>query len=614
MRSRASFFNKQFSLHLLRRFWPMWLLWLSFLLLAGPVNLATEYDENLARYVSYLRHSLLDSALAVVIFAGIAGALMAMAMLSWLYNARTCGLVASLPMRRETAFNTAVLTGLVPMLISEALVALVILVLYRGRGVENRYVLEWLGAAAFSTVGFYGFACFCGVLTGSVLVLPVVYGLLLVAVPLTEALVRSLFGELLYGYSYGEVWTLRLSPPIWLGENMKVKNLVESDYKAGIAGVYSLTELNYLAVFCAIGVAFVLLAVLILRKRHMETAGEIVAVPVLRPIFRVCMAVGFSLAGTLLFMEAFAYNLRGAARLTLLLVLLCVFAALGWFVAEMLIRKTLRVFDHGWKQIGVICACLLTLAILTELDVTGYETRVPKASEVESVELGMLNTALRETESVEAVIALHENIIAHKAENKMLRSGDGHSVSIGYVLKNGKTLQRLYNIAENGAAWADPNSDIALCQKVCNLPEARRSRVLADRDFGAADIAVAEITVDTPDLKMERWTSETIRLTPEQAVSLYREGILPDALTGGISRWYLWSSPEREAEQTNLTVDIRLIRDEEEPLQHRPLYLSARVLFDSENTLRWLRENLGLEPRTLAEIGTQTGLHPIQGG
>jgi hypothetical protein len=56
--------------------------------------------------------------------------------------------------------------------------------------------------------------------------------------------------------------------------------------------VYRVQDQGYLIAVGAAGLALGLLAVLILKKRHMESAGEIVAVPVLRPIFRVCMAVG----------------------------------------------------------------------------------------------------------------------------------------------------------------------------------------------------------------------------------------------------------------------------------------------------------------------------------
>ena len=185
MKSGTSFFNKSFSLHLLRRFWPLWCLWLAVLILVGPLNLGTilpaNYDST-ASYVNNLNRLILDSGRIVCCLAVFAGALMAMAMLSWLYNPRTCGLVCSLPLKRETLWCTAFLTGLVPMLAAEVLVFLLLLARFGAvPGVVHAYLRTWLAASALSTAGFYGFACFCGVLTGNVLILPAVYAVLGIA-------------------------------------------------------------------------------------------------------------------------------------------------------------------------------------------------------------------------------------------------------------------------------------------------------------------------------------------------------------------------------------------------------------------------------------------------
>ncbi|MBQ7144390.1 MAG: hypothetical protein IJR65_04470, partial [Oscillospiraceae bacterium] len=62
MRSRTSFFDIRFSRHLLRRFWPLWLLWLALLLLVGPLGLNVSRYQEPARYVTELRGELLSSA------------------------------------------------------------------------------------------------------------------------------------------------------------------------------------------------------------------------------------------------------------------------------------------------------------------------------------------------------------------------------------------------------------------------------------------------------------------------------------------------------------------------------------------------------------------------
>ena len=88
--------------------------------------------------------------------------------------------------------------------------------------------------------------------------------------------------------------------------------------------------------------------------------------------------------------------------------------------------------------------------------------------------------------------------------------------------------------------------------------------------------------------------SDHIVLTPAQAVSLWREGIVPDAEAGNLSRWRIRYGEEDDAERTNMSVTImrRVQREEGMFMDH----LDEQVLVSSENTLRWLRDELGLEP------------------
>ena len=110
------------SLHLLRRFWPLFLSWFAILLLACVSLEVPEYlRKEPILYVSNFRQIILSSAEPLVWAAFFGGALVAMAMLSYLYFPRDCGLINSLPLRRETVYFTAVLTGLVPMLLCDVL-------------------------------------------------------------------------------------------------------------------------------------------------------------------------------------------------------------------------------------------------------------------------------------------------------------------------------------------------------------------------------------------------------------------------------------------------------------------------------------------------------------
>ena len=609
MRSGTSFYNRGFGRSLLRRFWPLWVLWLLVLLYA-PLQLAgirnADYYQN-ADFLNNIHRSILYSGVQLTFVSIFAGALMAMAMLSYLYSPRSCGLVNSLPMRREEAYCTAFLTGLVPMLAAEGLTALVMLSLCLGiPGVQTGYLGQWLGMVLLGTTGFYGFACFCGMLTGNVLVLPAVYFALGFAAWIYESALRALLGQLVYGYTYSAMLLDRLAPIPRVLSRLEVTtdHTVSGNVPAALPAVYHVQDQGYLIAVGAAGLALGLLAVLILKKRHMESAGEIVAVPVLRPIFRVCMAVGGGLVLACGMCDWFLRSLlSGPALAAAAMVLLCAGAAIGWFVAEMLIKKTLRVFDHGWKQIGLIAACLVAVALAAELNLTGYETYVPDADQVESVTLFAREQKLTDPESIAAYCDFHRGLIAHKAENEREDSTRYWSMPLTYTLKDGRRVTRLYRLINNERTQNDPDSDLNRYEAVCNLPEAILHRAGIDRAVTADTVRQAYVNISSWH-EETGWNGQTLMLTPAQAESLYREGILPDAMAGNIARSYAWESPRCRAEQSNmsLTVELTPLQGDPEGDYYFRNVVDVTVLMCSENTLRWLKENLALEPENLYEL------------
>ena len=597
MRSRTSFFDKRVSLHLLRRFWPLWLAWLAVLTFAAfSVNADSVRTEPIS-YVSSLRVNLLTAGEALSWVSFFAGALMAMAMLSYLYFPRDCGLMNALPLRRETVYYTALLTGLVPMLLCDALACALLWALYGRAGVGTRYFFWWFEMVALANAGFYGCACFCGTLTGNVLVLPAVYLVLSLSAAMFEAAVRSVFSELLYGYVFDGIWSEWLSPLVWFTDHRVYKTVIPSNVAKGITAEYAPLWIGYLAGLCAVGLVLAALGVLIVRRRHMESAGEIVAVPVLRPVFRVCMTFGCGL-GIPMFWAAATMDYQPTNFVLLTLsVLVC--AALGYFLAEMLIKKTLRVFGHGWKRLGVLCACLLAFLALTKLDVTGYETHIPDRAEIESVELmDYIGGTLREPETIDAFLDFHRGVVEHRDQNRSALPGlRTQSTWLTYHLKNGKTFRRNYLLPLSDELYADPASDLRAWERVMNMPEIRMMQLFADVDWSEADVENAWVEIISErEGDMSPRVEAHEALTPAQAVSLYREGILPDAENGNIYHWHLWDSGEARAEQTNLLVTIYLRRDAQGQEYGQVFPMSAPVLTCSENTLHWLKENLDLTP------------------
>ena len=120
MKSKISCFDAGIARNLARRFWPLWAVYFAAMVVAFPLELTSvaiySYAQANAR--------VLECAMQSVRVAIPAGAAMAMAMFSYMYSSRSVGMICSLPLRRETMYMTALLCGLVPMLIADVIAVL----------------------------------------------------------------------------------------------------------------------------------------------------------------------------------------------------------------------------------------------------------------------------------------------------------------------------------------------------------------------------------------------------------------------------------------------------------------------------------------------------------
>lgn len=150
-----------------------------------------------------------------------------------------------------------------------------------------------------------------------------------------------------------------------------------------------------------------------------------------------------------------------------------VWAVIGCFVARMLLEKSFRVFRY-WKGAAVSAGVFLLLFLAVGFDLTGFETRVPTADQVESVELGgaqlcylydggdRVTTVASSPELVDYAILLHQTAVDQRDERPAGTTAST-TLRVTYRLKNGGELSRYYNDLrvypseadqEGTAAWA----------------------------------------------------------------------------------------------------------------------------------------------------------------
>ncbi len=616
MKSKTSCFNPTIAKNLLRRFWPLWLAYFLLLLLI-PLSLFNRLRSyRIGLDMSPGLNFLLASYGEMMLFLSlIAGLLAAMAVFGYLYQNRSCGLMTSLPVTRTCLFFTCFLTGLF-VLLGTDLVVMLITALYCLAGYLNfGTLLAAFGLLMLSTVFFYGFACFCAMLTGNLLVLPLVYFLLNFAAIIIDQNTRFLLCRLLYGMSSGISRLPFLSPLVYM---VHKHNVVYAEWPERV----HILGLGTVAVYAAIGMGFALLAWRLFWKRRMETAGDTVAIRVLKPVFVCCMAFGTAIVLTSVLFDLLNLTINGRPAALVLLLMLLFGALIGYFAARMLIEKSFRVFRGHWRGFLICAAVIVLLVSACEWDVFGYETWVPKAEEIESVSFGDVHE-LSEPETIEAALKMHQSLIEHKDWHETAANSrgeyvssteDGYQVSrnlnLSYQLKNGKTVWRGYRVFGTNKELETPSSDLMRMEELFNLPECMKKRCTTVYPMNPENVAQAYLHVERGDASGEIH-QDSIRLEPEELIALWTNGVLPDLAENHFGHSSLYGT-NGTWEKTDVGLNFVLVEDAEsfyreggnsEKMEWHEYQIGA----DAVHTIDWIREHTGIEPEhsdlTLYGIG-----------
>ncbi|MBQ5739237.1 MAG: hypothetical protein IIV78_02385 [Oscillospiraceae bacterium] len=524
----TSCFNKTLFKKNLQRFWPLWLgyalIWFVILpliqfsdLLYGHMN-----GNTLAVSRTILETSVIGGLIMGVIF----GLLFAMAEFSYLSNGRATQGLHALSSRRETFYITNYLSGLFCQLstLAATFVLTGMITLFNLTFDLSALVRGFLICTLF-VVFFYSFGVFCMMFSGQALAAPVFYGILNFLSIAMETLLRTFAGSFLYGYndSLNEMYTDFLCPVWMFADNVDIRTIHETQPMLNNAGVYEMQHVTVgyelegfgiILAYALVGVVLAVLGLLVYRRRASEETGTVVAIPWARPIFKygVALCAAFS-AGQLLYYLLFG-NYVGSNKLFLPGMLGCITVAglLGFFAAEMLLKKRFNVFRSSLGGAIAVVSALVIIGVGMSFDPTGYETYTPDAEDVEYVYVNFYSDGVDfyeevyDKETIEALITAHKAVIAEKDKMLSYRDGNyGHvnddliddsyfHFSVRYYLDNDREVRRQYNgghiLREE---LADPTSFASAITEFINMPEASYTRTLG-RNFGRAGEVGSTIT------------------------------------------------------------------------------------------------------------------------
>ena len=608
MPSERTFFNKAVYKRALSRFWLIGAAYaavLCFLTLMCGQFFNSEFTE-MSEYVSYSILSNLTR--REIVAAAAAAVVMAIAVHGWMFRKTSAAYIAALPVTREALLISSMLAALTLLILPCIIAMLVSLLLYGGGPLWTPYLLCSAAAVVLMNIAFFGLASFCTVFTGNAAVLPALYVIALYGFVGIEVVTRYIAEFLLFGVR-GTGWELAVLSPVYYFSNNYV-------------GSYSYA-IPLTAIYAAAGVILAGLAVIFFRHRRMEAAGETVAVPALRPLFRWGLAAVGALGMALLILKtvfdvgAYGAGNRGTpARVAILLLAMLFGAAVGWFGADALMRKTLRVFDRHWKGLGVFCALLCALVIGCELDVFGVERYQPEVDEIGYAAVNGWGeydeTRIMQPENLEALLSLQKDIIANKKAYERQQGPGIFPLTIEYYGTDGKLLARRvytyatdeyipyvtggnYNVGfltENDAI----SRNVRQYEELLNSRELMEERALFPCDRSETAVFAAYI----------QWydsaspVQQGITLTTDEFWELYDTCIVPDLRDGNIG-------------------GTKIIQDEEFYQALEPIYITAtgvhtdsdghfvydyytvRPLASSARTNAWLRAH-GVTVQTLGEL------------
>lgn len=536
MPSKRSFCNTTLLKKNLSRFWPLWggAALVGFLI---PLWMFLNLGRYGAVHLSQEDFAYTIYQVVAVIVPGLTfgyAILCAMMVWSYLYSARSVGLMHSLPIDRTCLFVTNTLSGLAMMLIPYVTTGILVCLIALGWGfLDIGAALEAAVVIILITLTFFGMATFCAMVTGNIFALPVFYVILNFVFPTLEALINSFSQMFLVGVTGVYDGKLEvLSPLMRLYSKLNAGNY--SDEPARLVGA------STAAVYGLVGIVLLILSWVLYRMRRSESAGDVVAFRWLRPIFRYGVALASALTLGWLLYEIIWYPIFQTgyyADFVPMAVCMAVTGVIGYYVASMLLEKSLRVFRRSWPGVLTVCAGVVILCGCVRFDLLGMESRVPRQEDIARVTVSVAGQDITVTAAqpgyVNQVLEIHRSIVENA---DALREADRHYEAgdrLGteylnlryYGPKGDVLLYRSYRLPVTEKGLETSGTYEYMLQQFLTDPDVRLSQVEFSSDSEIVDITLSDYL-----------TGEEYVCEPVNFESIY-EAYLQDAREGNLSEY-----------------------------------------------------------------------------
>jgi len=424
----------------LKRFWWISALYALLLFLASPLMLLNRDLEHYVMHeLTIYLNSVLGGALFFLVLMPVAIGVM---VFRYIQNSKSVTVIHSMPYTRLQLYVNHFLSGLILMLVPILLNGVILwgISSFTGYGLvmEENLVSNWLQIQLWVSIALYAVTVAIGMFTGS---------------SIAQIIFTYIYNFLALGFLYG-------TGAIFQGQVYGFNGFSE-EVAMNIAKFFPITQLIVvdnedllmkdlalinIVMFVIVGA----IGYFVYRYRNLEDAGDVISNKILKPIFKYGVTVCVMITGIV-----YVKGILDLESPNFLIYLL--FALIGYVIAEMLLRKSFKVWNSYKGFIGFIGAFAIVVLLL-HFDVFGYERYIPETAEIEKafVSDSTMNVksfiegeysrswgigVLSEAENIELVRDLHQKIVEDRLAED---SGTYGFISVAYLLKNGKIVERSY--------------------------------------------------------------------------------------------------------------------------------------------------------------------------
>lgn len=458
MKSKISFFNKAIFKRNMSGGAALWSGFVTMYLITMPLVLYTTLNDGQwirevaedAR-VRVVEHAVIEHLWNQNMFVPIyacAAIITAMHLFSYLFTSRNSNMMHTYPVNRSSLFGTNYISGIIYLTVPQIFASILVLFVGALSGGGTALVVKswiiWIGVMFVENLFFFSLSICVLMFVGNIIAVPVLYLILNFFYRGCLMIVEAMVMAACYGVSSlrGNVIGV-LTPVLYMSSMIGV-----TASSGGDSYTYHMWGTKALFGYLAAAALLTLIAWVTYQKKHIETAGDVITVEWMKPIFRWGVAICTSALGACFF---------GAMFLSKSYITIVVFGMItgiiAFFIAQMLMERSFRVFYR--KRIrecivyaAVMCACYISL----DADVLGYEKVIPAENEIDMVKVRgeEMNLYAVSEDEISWVRDIHKQIIDSKSEFESYMKTDGmyQSISLDYILKDGSHLERYYYIPD----------------------------------------------------------------------------------------------------------------------------------------------------------------------